>query len=186
LHRLAIFLSGSGSNARNLISHFAGSTHVRIVMLASNRPGSGANAIGGEYGIPVFPVTRENMADGTLLQVLLHHGVDFVVLAGFLRKVPADITSHFRNKIVNIHPSLLPRHGGKGMYGSHVHEAVVSAGDTETGITIHFVNEHYDQGDIIFQARVAVAPGEHPGEVEQKVRALEKKYFPAVVEKLLT
>lgn len=155
-------------------------------MLASNRPGAGANAIGEEYGIPVFPITRDNMADGTLLQTLLHHAVDFVVLAGFLRKVPADITSHFRNSIVNIHPSLLPRHGGQGMYGRHVHEAVINAGDKETGITIHYVNEYYDEGDIIFQARVPVAPGDRPEGVELKVRALEKEYFPGVVEKLLT
>ncbi|MBL7942635.1 MAG: phosphoribosylglycinamide formyltransferase [Flavobacteriales bacterium] len=185
-HKLAIFLSGAGSNARNILDFFKGNSETEIVVLLSNRPEAGARAIGNDYGVPVVALTRENFQGDALLKVLADFDVNFIVLAGFLKKIPSELTSAFDRRIVNIHPALLPRFGGKGMYGHYVHEAVVQAGARESGITVHYVNEHYDEGDIIFQARLEVTPDDTPADVERKVRELEITHYPGVLGSLLS
>jgi phosphoribosylglycinamide formyltransferase 1 len=184
--RLAIFLSGAGSNARNILDYFKDARDTEVVVLLSNRPEAGALSIGSDYHVPVVALNRENFQGDALLKILAKYQVNFIVLAGFLRKIPSELTRAFDHRIVNIHPALLPRFGGKGMYGHHVHEAVVQAGANESGITVHYVNEHYDEGDIIFQARVAVAPDDSPADVERKVRQLEIDHYPRVLDSLLS
>lgn len=138
-----------------------------------------------KFGVPTFTFTRKEMDAGLLLQKLQEEKIDWVILAGFLLKIPEDLIRAFPDHMVNIHPALLPKYGGKGMYGSLVHEAVKAAGDTETGITIHLVNEQYDEGKIIFQAAVSVTESDTPDTIAEKVHALEHRYFPEVINSLI-
>ncbi len=183
---IAIFLSGTGSNARKIIEHFKGHPSVFIVLLVSNKPDLGATTIAEENSIPLLSITKSMLYDEQMfLKSLNDYGVDFIVLAGFLLLIPPYLVKHFEKKIVNIHPALLPKFGGKGMYGHHVHEAVKAAGETESGITIHFCNAHYDEGDIIFQAKTALSADDTPKDIARKVLALEHEYFAKVVEQCL-
>jgi phosphoribosylglycinamide formyltransferase-1 len=183
---IAIFASGSGSNARRLMAYFKGHPAVRIAILVCNKPGAGALRHAYEMGVPAYLIDRQGLVDGRLLiEVLRLHGVGFVALAGFLWHIPPGLIAAFPEKMVNIHPSLLPAHGGKGMYGNHVHEAVLRAGEAETGITIHRVNEHYDEGDIVFQARCPVLPTDTAEDIARKVQQLEHEHYPSVVEHLI-
>jgi len=183
--RLAVFASGSGSNAENLIEYFNKTFDKRIVLVLSNNPEAYVLERAARLGVPLVVFTRQELREGKVLQVLRENDIDFVVLAGFLWLVPQNIIDAYRNRIVNIHPALLPRYGGKGMYGHHVHEAVLANGDKESGITIHYVNEKYDSGDIIFQARCPVLPGDTPESLQERVHALEYEHFPRVVEELI-
>lgn len=186
MHHLAIFASGAGSNARKIIEHFAASELARVALVVSNKSDAGVLAIAAEHGIPTHIIHRASFYQSEeLLDVLRAHGIDFIVFAGFLWLAPPYLVKAYPSRIVNIHPALLPKYGGKGMYGMHVHEAVRAAGEAESGITIHYVNEQYDAGDIIFQTSCDLSPADSAADIAHKVQALEHRHFPAVVERLL-
>ncbi|MEY3397578.1 MAG: hypothetical protein RL220_172 [Bacteroidota bacterium] len=182
IHRIAILASGAGSNAANIIRHFEHSSSVSIVCVISNRKAAGVLDIARQSGIPgVYVPSADAEGPGTLLRILKEHNVNLVVLAGYLRKVPDDVIGYYKDRILNIHPALLPAHGGPGMFGHHVHESVFRDKDEYSGITVHLVNEHYDEGEILFQAKVRVL-GMSASEIEAAVRKLEILHFPAVIE----
>ncbi|WP_317195104.1 phosphoribosylglycinamide formyltransferase [Algoriphagus oliviformis] len=183
--RIAILASGSGSNAEKIMEYFQHSDQAEIALVASNKADAFVLERARKFSVPTFTFSRKEMEAGTLTQKLLADKIDWVILAGFLLKIPDELTRSFSDRMVNIHPALLPRYGGKGMYGMHVHEAVKAAGDAETGITIHLVNEHYDEGKIIFQASTPVSPEDSPEDIAQKVHALEHEHFPRVIGELL-
>lgn len=186
MKRIAIFGSGAGTNAENIIRYFRNHPSVEVSLIVSNKPDSGIVQKAKSYGIPVSVVERKTFEDCTdLVRNLAELKTDLIVLAGFLWKIPDVLLKAYHNRIVNIHPSLLPKYGGKGMYGSKVHQAVKAAGDAETGITIHYVNEHYDEGEIIHQEKVIVGPNDSEEEIAQKVQELEHQLFPRTIEKLL-
>lgn len=187
LKNIAVFASGTGSNARRLIGHFQNSPVARVSLVVSNKPDAGVLDIAREYGVATQVIDRAEFRDGAdLLTGWRDKHIDFIVLAGFLWLVPGWMVQAYPGRIVNIHPALLPKFGGKGFYGMRVHEAVLASGETESGITIHYVNEHYDAGDIIFQARCPVDTGDTPADLARKVQALEHRYFPIVVEDLIS
>ena len=182
MKKIAVFASGSGSNAENIANYFTDSIDVSVVLVVSNNPLAGVHDRVKRLNIPSVTYTKEELADGhEIIKKLAAYKVDWIVLAGYLKKIPATMLNAYPGKIVNIHPALLPKYGGKGMYGMRVHEAVVAAGDNETGITIHYINENYDEGQIIFQARCPVLPSDTPEDVAAKVHALEYKYYPEVI-----
>ena len=185
MKRIAVFASGSGSNAENLINYFNDSELADISVIFCNRKEAGVRQRAERHSVPFIYFTPDQLKDGTVLGKLKQYRIDFIVLAGFLLKIPKDLIEAYPDRIVNIHPALLPDYGGKGMYGMRVHEAVVEAGEQETGITIHYVNENYDQGEIIFQATVEVYEDDSPEDVAEKVHELEYKYYPQVVEDLI-
>lgn len=184
---IAIFASGSGTNAENIIRYFAEKGSVKVSLVLSNKSDAYVLERARRLGVPCGIFPKGDWTEGSkILATLKEHQVEFIVLAGFLLKVPDSILHAYPSKIINIHPALLPKFGGKGMYGERVHEAVVAAGEKESGITIHYINEHYDEGDTIFQATCPVLPQDNPGEVAKKVHALEYKYFPLIIEKVVT
>lgn len=184
---LAILASGSGSNAENIIRYFSHSEFIKVAVVLSNNAGAGVHNRAKVLGIPSLTFSREEFAAGdVILETLKAYQVDFIVLAGFLSKVADGLIEAFPRKIVNIHPALLPRYGGKGMYGMHVHRAVLAAGDTESGITIHYIDEHYDEGPVIYQATCPVLPDDSPESLCERVHELEHKWYPKVIEDLLT
>lgn len=184
--RVAIFASGAGSNAQQVINHFRDSRTTRIALIVCNKPGAGVLNIAQKEHIPVLLIEKEAFFRGNgYLDELKEAGIDFIVLAGFLWKVPATLTAAYPNRIVNIHPALLPRYGGKGMYGMFVHEAIITAGEKESGITIHYVDNVYDNGDIIFQATCPIEPGDTPAILAQKVHQLEHAHYPRVIEEVI-
>ena len=185
MKRLAILASGSGSNAEKIMEHFQSSKKAAVALVASNKADAFVLERAKKFGVPTFTFSRKEMDAGVLLEKLEEEKIDWVILAGFLLKIPDELTRAYPDRMVNIHPALLPKYGGKGMYGMHVHEAVKAAGDKETGITIHLVNEHYDEGKIIFQAATPVLPEDTPEEIAHKVHALEHRYFPEIIESLL-
>lgn len=186
MKNIAIFASGSGTNAENLIRFFRTHPSARVKVVLSNKPGAGVLARAQSYDIETVVFDRDHFYhSGKVLAVLEEREIEFIVLAGFLWLVPDDILERFDNKIVNIHPALLPKYGGKGMYGMHVHRAVLDSGDKVSGITIHRVNSRYDEGDIVFQATCPVEPGDTPESLAKKIHELEYSHFPRVVEQLL-
>jgi len=185
MKRLAILATGSGSNAEKIMEHFAHSSKGKVVLVAANKTTAGVLARAQKFGVPTLTFTRQELEEGILLEKLREAQADWVILAGFLLKVPDELIRAFPNRMVNIHPALLPKYGGKGMYGHHVHEAVKAAGDTESGITIHLVNEHYDEGKIIFQAATSLLPEDSAETIAAKVLALEHRFFAGVIEGLL-
>ena len=183
---IAIFVSGSGSNCENLIRYFSGSDRVNSALVVSNKPDAYALVRAKNLGVPTAVVTKAELNDPDVMMSLLQqYDIHFIVLAGFLPLVPNFLIDAFPRRIVNIHPSLLPKYGGKGMWGHHVHEAVKAAGEKESGITIHWVTPVCDGGDIIAQYRVALSPDDTPDDIFDKVHELEMKYFPQVVEQVL-
>jgi phosphoribosylglycinamide formyltransferase-1 len=186
MNSIAIFASGSGTNAENLIRFFRTNPHGRVRLVLSNRRDAFVLERAQRYDIETVTFNREEFyRTGEVLSFLKQGGIDFIVLAGFLWLVPEEILKAYENKIVNIHPALLPRFGGKGMFGRHVHEAVIASGESISGITIHRVNSRYDEGDILFQATCPVEVDESPESLAGKVHALEYEHFPRVVEQLL-
>lgn len=184
--KIAIFASGSGSNAENIVRYFAANSHVRIDIIVSNKVDAFVHERAKKLNIPSVTFSKEDIYHtNKVVDFLRDRHIDFIVLAGFLLKIPANLLAQYPNKIINIHPALLPKYGGKGMYGDNVHKAVVDAREKESGITIHYVNENYDEGDVIFQARCAVLPGDTYEDVAKKVHELEYIHFPEVIEKLL-
>ena len=185
-YNIAIFASGAGSNAKKIIDHFRNSDVVTISLIACNKPGAGVLNIAAAENIPVLLIEKEKFFRGNAyIDELKEKKVDLIVLAGFLWKIPDRLIEAFPRKIVNIHPALLPKFGGKGMYGNFVHEAVINAGEKMSGITIHYVDEDYDNGDTIFQARCAVLESDTPGSLAQRIHLLEHAHYPVVIEDLL-
>ncbi len=186
MKNVAIFASGSGTNAENIARYFSKSETVKVAVVLSNNKNVGVHARVNKLGISSFVFSRDEFVEGTpVLAKLAEYQVDLIVLAGFMNKISDALLGAYPGKIINIHPALLPKHGGKGMYGMHVHEAVVAAGEKESGITIHYINENYDEGDVIFQAKCEVLPTDTPDEVAAKVHALEYAHYPHVIEDLL-
>ena len=186
MKNIAIFASGTGSNARKIIEYFGQVNDVAVRLIVTNRPDAPVLGIAREHGIEALILDRASFyGSEALLDALGKKDIDFIALAGFLWLIPAYLVRAFEGRMVNIHPALLPKYGGKGMYGMRVHEAVAAAGDPETGISIHYVNEHYDDGAIIFQARCAVMPHDSPESIAGKVRQLEHRYYPQVIDELL-
>ena len=186
MKKIAIFASGSGSNAENIIQYFAQKPQFCVKSVFCNVPDAYVLERAKKYRIPTFVFNREGFRNpDKVFRQLQEQEIDFIVLAGFLWLMPSFITAAWPNKIVNIHPALLPAYGGKGMYGHHVHEAVIAAGEKESGITIHYVNDHYDQGAIIFQAKCPVLPTDTPDDLAARVHELEYRHFPRVIEDTL-
>ena len=183
---IAIFASGSGTNAENIIRHFQGNKDVNVALVVSNKPDAYVLVRAANLHVPSLTLTREEFARGEeLARLMKERGIDFIVLAGFLLRVPEALIEAYPGRIVNIHPALLPKYGGKGMYGDRVHRAVVEAGERESGITIHLIDEQYDRGTTVFQAKCPVLPGATPDDVARKVHALEYAHYPEVIGQLL-
>ncbi|MFC0774355.1 phosphoribosylglycinamide formyltransferase [Terrimonas alba] len=183
---VAIFASGAGSNAQKIIDHFKISDYIKISLIVCNKPGAGVLNIAVNERIPSLLIDKEKFFRGDAYLVQLkEYKIDFIVLAGFLWKVPDLLIQAYPGKIVNIHPALLPKYGGKGMYGQHVHEAVIAAGEKESGITIHFVDGHYDNGDIIFQATCPVLEHDNSSTLANRIHQLEHRHYPKVVEDVI-
>jgi phosphoribosylglycinamide formyltransferase-1 len=184
----AIFASGEGTNAENLITYFKNDTRIKFKLVITNRDDAGVVKRAEDHKKTVQIISKEALANYTdqIIEFLRTEKIDLIILAGFLLKIPEKLVKAFPEKIINIHPSLLPKFGGKGMYGSNVHKAVIEAKETESGITIHFVNEEYDKGRVLMQAKCTVDPTDTPETLSKKIHALEYEYFPQAIEKLLT
>lgn len=183
--RIAILASGSGTNAQRLITHFQGRTDAEVVLVGCDDPRAGVIQRAWDLQVPCYLFSGTQLRDGTVLRELQHLQVGLVLLAGFLRLIPATMVQAFPKRIINIHPALLPKYGGKGMYGHHVHAAVIAAGESESGITIHYVNERYDEGEHLFQVKCPVLPNDTPDTLAARVHALEHEHYPQVVEQLV-
>ncbi|MCS3798346.1 phosphoribosylglycinamide formyltransferase [Niastella sp. OAS944] len=182
---VAIFASGAGSNAQKIIDHFRQHTEIKIALIVCNKPGAGVLTIAQKENIPTLIIEKEPFFRGNAyVDELKQHNVDFIVLAGFLWKVPVALVQAFPLSIINIHPALLPNYGGKGMYGRFVHEAVITAKEKESGISIHYVDELYDHGKLIFQARCTIDETDTADSLAQKIHALEHEHYPVIVEKV--
>ena len=186
MKHIVIFASGSGSNAENLTKFFHNNDHASVIQILTNNPR--AKVLDRAKILKVSALSFNKIAftkSDDVLNILKTSQPDLIILAGFLWKFPENILKHFPNKVINVHPALLPKYGGKGMYGMHVHNAVVDNNETETGITIHYVNENYDEGAVIFQAKCDVLPSDTASDVASKIHELEMEHFPKVIEKLL-
>ena len=187
MKQIVILASGSGSNAENIITYFREKPEIKVAAVLTNKKEAKILERCDRLQVPAFYFNRTSFRDSdAVVQVLKGFSADLVVLAGFLWKIPENMIAAFPNQIINIHPALLPKYGGKGMYGEKVHQAVKENGETETGITIHYVNEHYDEGATIFQAKTAVNPSDDADSIAEKVHQLEYEHFPKVIEKLLS
>ena len=185
MKRLSIFVSGNGTNLQRIAEYFADNKDVEIVNVVCNNPKAYSIERAKNLGIPLRMITREEFKSEAFVKEMKNLNIDLIVLAGFLWKVPENLVKAFPKKIVNIHPALLPKYGGKGFYGEHVHEAVVAAKEAFSGITIHYVDEVYDNGEIILQAYVALSEKETPDSLAAKIHQLEQAYFPVVIEQLI-
>ena len=186
-HKIAILVSGTGTNAINNIEYFEKNSVADVVLVISNKTDALAVEKAQNKGVKTVVFNNESFKkNGVVLDYLMSQSVDFIVLAGFLIKISNDIIRAYPNKIVNLHPSLLPKYGGKGMYGKRVHRAVIEAQESESGISIHFVNKEYDEGAIIFQAKVSVEKGDSVEVLAQKIQQLEHRFFPKVIEQVIS
>jgi phosphoribosylglycinamide formyltransferase 1 len=185
MNKIVIFASGSGSNAEKIIQYFKTKHQNNVVGIFTNNPCAKVLEKAKKYDVPSFVFNKEELLEGFILNKINTIKPDLIVLAGFLWKFPESIINAFPNKVINIHPALLPKYGGKGMYGIHVHQAVLNHKEIETGITIHYVNEHYDKGVFIFQKSVNIQNCTTAQEIAQKVLALEHQYFPEIISKIL-
>ena len=184
--RIAIFASGSGTNAQKIMEHFSESSEAEVALVLSNNPAAFVLQRADSYEIPTHVFTRNEFYESeAVISLLKKLEIDFIVLAGFLWLIPKNLLTAFPNRIINIHPALLPKYGGKGMYGDHVHKAVLAAGDTEGGITIHFVNENYDEGEYIYQGKYKIEKGDDLEMIKFKGQQLEHHHFPRVVESIV-
>lgn len=186
MKRIAIFASGSGTNAEAIARHFKGNNDIQVTCVLSNRANAGVHERMKAFDIPTHTFSKEIWSDAhPIVDMLKEQQIDLIVLAGFMRKIETPLTSAYAGRIINIHPSLLPRHGGPGMYGHHVHEAVLAAGDKESGITIHYVDDMIDGGEIIFQAQCEVLSNDTPDSLAERIHVLEHRHFPQVIENLM-
>jgi phosphoribosylglycinamide formyltransferase-1 len=185
-YRLAIFASGQGSNAVNIMSYFHQHPNIAVEVIVSNNPQAGVIERAVEFNVLAEVISNENASNaGFLIELCQKKKIDYVLLAGYLRMIPEEFTRLFQRRIINIHPSLLPKFGGKGMYGDYVHRAVLTSGASESGITIHFVNEVYDEGEIIGQAACSIEPGETLESLKKKITNLEKAHYPTLIEQII-
>jgi len=186
MKRIAIFASGNGTNAENIIRYFKQSTDITVDIVLSNNANARVLDRSEKLSVPTATFSKDEFYKSSkVVDLLKEKAIDLVVLAGFMWLVPENIITAFHEKIINIHPALLPKYGGKGMYGAHVHRAVSEAKETSTGISIHYVNNKYDDGDIIFQASVNIKAGENPDTIAEKIHVLEHRHFPVVIEEIL-
>lgn len=185
MNKIVIFASGSGTNAENIIKYFGNKDSGTVVSVFTNNPNAKVIERANNFQVLTEIFTKAELSEGKVLQILNAIQPDLIVLAGFLLKMPESIVETYANKIINVHPALLPKYGGKGMYGINVHKAVVENKEKETGITIHYVNENYDEGNIIFQKEVLLSGNETPDEVAAKIHTLEQLHFPEVIEEIL-
>ena len=184
---IAILASGAGSNAQKILEHFSDRMDIAVRLIVSNKQEAGVLNIAKVASIDTFVVTRDSFYSSTDLLIELNkRNIDFIVLAGFLWLIPPYLIQHYPDRIINIHPALLPKYGGKGMYGHFVHEAVHLAKETHSGITIHYVNEKYDEGSIVFQERCEILPSDQPEDIARKVQVLEHSYYPTVIDQLVS
>lgn len=183
---IAIFASGAGSNAAKIIDHFRGHSSIKVRLVVCNREGAGVLSIARNAGVPILLIEKERFFRGdSYIPELQTAGIDFIILAGFLWKIPVTLLNEFPAHILNIHPALLPKYGGKGMYGNYVHQSVIENKDPESGISIHVVDEVYDHGDVIFQAKTPVTKDDTPESLAKKIHVLEHEYYPRVIENWL-
>ena len=185
MKRLSIFVSGNGTNLQRIAEYFADNKDIEIVNVVCNNPKAYSIERAKKLGIPLRMITKQDFNSEAFVKEMQSLGIDLIVLAGFLWKLPENLVKAFPKKIVNIHPALLPKYGGKGFYGEHVHEAVVAAKEAQSGITVHYVNELYDSGEIILQARVSLDENETPDSLAAKIHQLEQAYFPVAIEQVL-
>ena len=185
MKKTVIFASGSGTNAENIMKYFVKTKIGTVAAVFTNNPNAQVIDRAKNYGVTIEVFSKDQLIEGEVLQKIDAIQPDWIILAGFLLKFPQKITAAYPKKIINIHPALLPKYGGKGMYGMHIHRAIVENKEKETGITIHFVNENYDEGAIIFQQSIILTGEETPEVVATKIHELEYKYFPEVIEKLM-
>lgn len=185
MNNIAILASGSGSNAENIVNYFIDKQKVKIVLFATENPKAFVIERAKKLGVNSVIFSMDSFRNGDFINVLNSYKVDFIVLAGFLKLVPEYLINAYPDKIVNIHPALLPKYGGKGMYGNKVHEAVIANNEAESGITIHYVNNSYDEGGIIFQAKCSIDKNDTPETLAQKIHKLEYEYYPKVIESIL-
>ncbi len=179
---IAIFASGSGTNAENIIKYFENIENIKISLILSNKKDAFVLTRAQKFNIPFYDFNRTDFYKSQKIhEILLSNNIDFIVLAGFLWLLPEDLISEYNNKIINIHPALLPNYGGKGMFGMHVHKAVIANKEKESGISIHFVNSKYDDGDIIFQSKCLIEKNETPDSLAQKIHQLEYNFFPKII-----
>ncbi len=187
MKNIILFASGNGSNAENICKYFQHHSQIKVVALICNKEGAGVFERVKPYGIPTHLVSKKQLQDSTyFLNLIAPYKADLLVLAGWLLLVPPYLVDQYEQKIVNVHPSLLPKFGGKGMYGHHVHEAVKEANESETGISIHWVNQHFDEGEIIFQAKTQIRAEDNVEDIAKKIAVLEMANFPKVIETILT
>jgi formyltetrahydrofolate-dependent phosphoribosylglycinamide formyltransferase len=183
---IAIFASGAGSNALKIMQHFEEHPTISVHLIVCNKPGAGVIHHAEKQGVPVLLIEKERFFRGdAYIPVLQQHRISFIVLAGFLWKIPAALVAAYPNKMLNIHPALLPNFGGKGMYGEYVHRAVLDSGEKESGISIHLVNEHFDEGEVIFQSSCPIEANETPHSLAQKIHQLEHAHYPRVIEQFV-
>jgi phosphoribosylglycinamide formyltransferase-1 len=183
---IAIFVSGSGSNCENIIKYFSGDERVNIALVLSNRADAYALKRAEKYNIPTCVMGKADFNnEEKIMPLLAQYDIDFIVLAGFLLMIPDFLVQAYEHRMINLHPALLPKYGGKGMYGHHVHEAVKAAGETETGMTVHWVSNVCDGGEIIAQFRTAISPEDTPDDIAEKEHILEMEHFPKVIEQIL-
>lgn len=186
MKNLAIFASGSGTNAENIINYFSNSQEIMVKLVLANREKAGVLERANRLQIPaLFMPTNEIKAVDNLLELLRSHQIDYIILAGFMSLIPSELIRAFPNRILNIHPALLPNYGGKGMYGHHVHEAVIKNKETESGISIHYVNEQYDEGRIILQAHCPVFENDTAEHLANRIHKLEHRYYPQCIEQVI-
>jgi len=184
--KIALFCSGSGSNAQKIMDYFKGSETLEVVILMANKEDAFALERAKKMEVPTFVFNRKDFYEtNEVINELKKRGVEWVILAGFLWLIPESLIENFPNRIINIHPALLPKFGGKGMYGMNVHKAVVAANEIESGITIHYVNKNYDEGEFIFQVSCSIDANDSPEDVAKKILQLEHEHFPKVIEKLV-
>lgn len=186
MKNIAIFASGTGSNAQVIINHFKSHPHIKVSLVLTNNPSAGVLKIAQQEKIISAILTKDAFQDESNVSKILNAlQIDYIILAGFLQKVPDFMVQKYKDRIVNIHPALLPKYGGKGMYGQKVHEAVIADKATQTGITIHFVNENYDEGNIILQKEVAIDSSDTPTSIAEKVQQLEHTWYSQAIESLI-
>jgi phosphoribosylglycinamide formyltransferase-1 len=185
MKKILLFASGAGSNVENIIQYFKNNPDIKIAAVFSNNSNAIVLDKAKNHNVPTLIFNREQLTDGFVLDKIAELKPDLIVLAGFLWKMPEEIVKVYPNKIINIHPALLPKYGGKGMYGIKVHQTVLENKEKETGITIHYVNEHYDEGEFIFQGKVNIEDCASADEIANKIHELEHKHFPQIIEKLL-
>lgn len=183
---ICLFASGSGTNAENISEYFADSSDIAVSLIVTNRKNAGVIPRSEKLGVPLELInTGDENYQASLMEVLDEKQIDFIVLAGYLNLIPSNLIKHYPNAIINIHPALLPKYGGKGMYGTHVHNAVIQSQEEESGITVHYVNEKFDEGRIIMQARCPVFPDDSPESLAQRVHALEYLYYPVAIKQCI-